>query len=108
MTNKDMLSLGKYNKGIRVLRNGLYLGECKKNRFEPGHALALSLSKDDVKQYYSYKETDECDEKHKCNNDEDNTHCQSKTVAHYHITGGENVIFESRSIHVSGTLSVSR
>ena len=46
-------------KGIRVLRNGLYLGECKKNRFEPGHALALSLNKEDVKQYYSYKETDE-------------------------------------------------
>ena len=29
--------------GIRVLRNGLYLGECKKNRFEPSLALALSL-----------------------------------------------------------------
>ncbi len=45
-------------KGIRVLRNGLYLGECKKNRFEPSLALALTLNKKDVKQYYSYHEND--------------------------------------------------
>ncbi len=45
-------------KGIRVLRNGLYLGECKKNRFEPSLALALTLKKEDVKQYYSYHESD--------------------------------------------------
>ena len=45
-------------KGIRVLRNGLYLGECKKNRFEPSFALAKTLHKDDVKQYYSYHEYD--------------------------------------------------
>ena len=31
-------------KGIRVLRPGLELGEVKKDRFEPGHALALWLS----------------------------------------------------------------
>lgn len=41
-------------KGHRILRNGLYLGECKKNRFEPSLALALTLTKDDVKQYYSF------------------------------------------------------
>lgn len=46
-------------KGIRVLRNGLYLGECKKNRFEPSLALALTLNKDDVKQSYTYHENDE-------------------------------------------------
>lgn len=46
-------------KGIRVLRNGLYLGECKKNRFEPSLALALTLNKDDVKQYYSYHTDDQ-------------------------------------------------
>ena len=46
-------------KGIRILRNGLYLGECKKNRFEPSLALALTLHKQDVKQYYSYPENDE-------------------------------------------------
>jgi len=45
--------------GIRVLRNGLYLGECKKNRFEPSLALALTLHKEDVKQYYSFHETSE-------------------------------------------------
>ncbi len=43
-------------KGIRILRNGLYLGECKKNRFEPSHALALSLKKHEVKQFYDYNE----------------------------------------------------
>ena len=31
-------------KGLKVLRPGLHLGEIKKNRFEPSHALALSLS----------------------------------------------------------------
>jgi NOL1/NOP2/sun family putative RNA methylase len=30
-------------KGIRFLRSGLYLGEIKKNRFEPSQALALAL-----------------------------------------------------------------
>lgn len=29
--------------GLKVLRPGLHLGACKKNRFEPAHALALSL-----------------------------------------------------------------
>lgn len=46
-------------KGIRVLRNGLYLGECKKNRFEPSLALALTLHKDDVNQSYTYHENDQ-------------------------------------------------
>lgn len=31
-------------KGLRVLRTGLHMGEVKKNRFEPSHALALALS----------------------------------------------------------------
>jgi len=30
--------------GVRVLRPGLHLGELKKNRFEPSHALALALA----------------------------------------------------------------
>ena len=30
-------------KGLRVLRPGLQMGELKKNRFEPSHALALAL-----------------------------------------------------------------
>lgn len=34
--------------GIRVLRAGLHLGELKKNRFEPNHALALALTKEKV------------------------------------------------------------
>lgn len=36
-------------KGLRVLRPGLHLGELKKNRFEPSHALALALGARDVK-----------------------------------------------------------
>lgn len=35
--------------GIKVLRAGLHIGEFKKDRFEPSHALALFLGKDDVK-----------------------------------------------------------
>lgn len=34
---------------MKVLRPGLYLGECKKNRFEPSHALALALKPEDFK-----------------------------------------------------------
>ena len=45
--------------GIRVLRNGLYLGECKKNRFEPSLALALTLTQKDVKQFYRFHENDD-------------------------------------------------
>lgn len=35
---------------IKVLRCGLHLGVCKKNRFEPSTALALSLQKEDFRQ----------------------------------------------------------
>ena len=35
--------------GLKVLRPGLHLGTFKKNRFEPSHALALSLKSKDVK-----------------------------------------------------------
>lgn len=34
-------------KGLRLLRMGLLLGEMKKNRFEPSHALAVSLKSSD-------------------------------------------------------------
>lgn len=34
---------------LKVLRPGLHLGTIKKNRFEPSHALALSLQKDQAK-----------------------------------------------------------
>lgn len=46
-------------KGICVLRNGFYLGECKKNRFEPSLALALTLQINDVKQFYRFHENDQ-------------------------------------------------
>jgi NOL1/NOP2/sun family putative RNA methylase len=36
--------------GLKVLRPGLHLGEQKKNRFEPNHALAMALKTDDVQQ----------------------------------------------------------
>lgn len=35
--------------GLKVLRPGLHLGTLKKNRFEPSHALAVSLEEGDVK-----------------------------------------------------------
>lgn len=34
-------------RGLRILRCGLYLGEIKKNRFEPSQALAMSLRAED-------------------------------------------------------------
>ncbi len=36
---------------LKVLRAGLHLGALKKNRFEPSHALALALKKEDVRQF---------------------------------------------------------
>jgi NOL1/NOP2/sun family putative RNA methylase len=34
-------------RGLRILRCGLFMGELKKNRFEPSQALAMALSMDD-------------------------------------------------------------
>jgi len=42
---KEVPSLEK----LKVLRPGLHLGTFKKNRFEPSHALALALSKEEAK-----------------------------------------------------------
>lgn len=39
---------------IHILRQGLYLGECKKNRFEPSHSLALSLQKEEALRSYDF------------------------------------------------------
>jgi NOL1/NOP2/sun family putative RNA methylase len=44
--------------GLRVLRAGLHLGELKKNRFEPNHALALSLKKEQVRQSFNFSSKD--------------------------------------------------
>lgn len=38
--------------GLKVVRAGLHLGEIKKKRFEPSHALALYLRPEDVKRTY--------------------------------------------------------
>ncbi|GGH78448.1 NOL1/NOP2/sun family putative RNA methylase [Pullulanibacillus pueri] len=46
---EEMLSL----KNLKVLRPGWHLGTMKKNRFEPSHALALSLKREEVKHYLS-------------------------------------------------------
>lgn len=45
-------------KGITFLRNGLYLGELKKDRFEPGQAFAVALRKEE---YASVLELDQAD-----------------------------------------------
>lgn len=38
-------------KGMKIIRPGLHMGTMKKNRFEPSHALALSLRKEEVNQW---------------------------------------------------------
>ncbi len=45
-------------KGLKVLRPGLHLGEIKKNRFEPSHALALALSPDNAVHVWNFREDD--------------------------------------------------
>ncbi len=46
-------------RGLAFLRNGLYLGDLKKNRFEPGQPLALALHKNDVGAVISLPVSDE-------------------------------------------------
>ena len=46
-------------RGISFLRNGLYLGDLKKNRFEPSQPLALALHKGDVEAVISLPVSDE-------------------------------------------------
>ncbi len=46
--------------GMKVLRPGLHIGTFKKNRFEPSHALALTMSKEDAKQIVELSEDNVC------------------------------------------------
>lgn len=46
-------------KGIRTVRSGFYLGDLKEKRFEPSHALAMALNKNDAKNIVSFAENDE-------------------------------------------------
>lgn len=63
---------------LKIIRLGLHLGICRKNRFEPSHALCLALKKEDFKhtidfscdsnilKKYLMGETMECDKKGWC------------------------------------------
>ena len=46
-------------KGIRFLRTGLYLGDLKKNRFEPSQSLAMCLKKEEYSRCVSIQADDE-------------------------------------------------
>jgi 16S rRNA C967 or C1407 C5-methylase (RsmB/RsmF family)/NOL1/NOP2/fmu family ribosome biogenesis protein len=46
-------------RGLRVMRSGTYLGELKKNRFEPSQAFAMTLKKEDCKLTIDFKPEDE-------------------------------------------------
>ena len=46
-------------KGLRFIRKGLFLGECKKNRFEPSQALAMALRKDEYRNTLNMDADDE-------------------------------------------------
>lgn len=46
-------------KGLTFLRNGLYLGELKKNRFEPGQAFAVALRGEDYASVLGLSRKDE-------------------------------------------------
>ncbi len=43
---------------LKVERAGLYLGKCKKGRFEPAHALALALNPKDFKNTFNVESTE--------------------------------------------------
>ncbi len=42
--------------GLKTERIGLYLGEAKKGRYEPSHTWAMTLKKEDVKQWWETKD----------------------------------------------------
>ncbi|MCI6675610.1 MAG: RsmB/NOP family class I SAM-dependent RNA methyltransferase [Clostridiales bacterium] len=44
--------------GLRIMRSGLLLGECKKNRFEPSQAFAMALKKEQYKQVIDFSISD--------------------------------------------------
>lgn len=46
-------------KGLRIIRNGLLLGEMKKNRFEPSQAFAMALKMNQYDNTISFKADDE-------------------------------------------------
>ena len=46
-------------KGLKFLRNGLFLGELKKKRFEPSQPFALSLKKEEFSRIIDLKQDDE-------------------------------------------------
>ena len=46
-------------KGLRLLRTGLFMGEFKKNRFEPSQALAMALKPNEFKQTIHFDVNDE-------------------------------------------------
>src|SRR5690625_6651590 len=46
-------------KGLRIKRAGWHIGMNKRNRFEPSHAFALSLHKNDVQHTLELAVTDE-------------------------------------------------
>lgn len=46
-------------RGLRFLRSGLFMGECKKNRFEPSQSLAMALRKEDYSQVIDFSPEDE-------------------------------------------------
>ena len=46
-------------RGLKFVRNGLLLGELKKNRFEPSQPLAMALSKDDYAVTLDFSANDE-------------------------------------------------
>lgn len=50
--------------GIRVVRSGLYLGDCKKKRFEPSQALAMALRPEDFYNTVTFSVEDDRVEKY--------------------------------------------
>lgn len=41
--------------GVKIIKDGWYIGELKKNRFEPSHAFALGLKASDCRQVIDFK-----------------------------------------------------
>lgn len=62
MQEDRLYALGAFDSmpaGLRYLRTGLFLGTCKKKRFEPSQALAMALNKDGYVSCISFDRADE-------------------------------------------------
>ena len=57
--NKLIINNNNSVRGLRFIRSGLFLGECKKKRFEPSQTLAMALKSDEYDDVINLSQNDD-------------------------------------------------